>query len=274
MRHQGRRANSNQSAPRATPPSVLPLPRDTQKRAQQYGSACANPGLWLDKFAAYTLRGPKWEMDLRAKKRADVNWRTQAFLDTLEQFKHRWEKILHTSGALTFTAEPQWRMAVGLGTASVRETGLALHRLYGFPIIPGSALKGLTSSWAEINGEDETTRTRVFGTQDATGTVIFFDAIPLAPLRVKLDVMNPHYGEYSLDQTGRTPPADWHSPVPVYFLTLEQGSRFLFAVAPRRRHNTDDQSEATCARDWLKRALRELGVGAKTSAGYGYLNVE
>lgn len=274
MRHQGRRANSNQQAAHDTPSSILPLPRDTQMMARQHGHKCTNPGLWLDKFAAYTLRGSKLEMALRAKKREDVNWHTDAFLYTLEKFKHRWEKILQAGGALTFTAEPQWRMAVGLGTASARETGLALHRLYGFPILPGSALKGLTSSWAEINNKDETTRARVFGTQDETGTVIFFDAIPLAPLRIKLDVMNPHYGKYYLDSSGRTPPADWHSPVPVYFLTLEHGSRFLFAVAPRRRHNTDDQSDATCARDWLKRALCELGVGAKTSAGYGYLTGE
>ncbi|MBI5305478.1 MAG: type III-B CRISPR module RAMP protein Cmr6 [Chloroflexi bacterium] len=266
MNRQGRRLNSA--------PVILPLPSDTKRmaRAREGANDCANPGLWLDKFAAYTMRGPKWEMDLSAKKRADVNWQSPNYRAALEQFNLRWAKILEEHDALEFTAEPEWRMAVGLGGASVRETGLALHRLYGFPIIPGSALKGLTSSWAEINDKDATERARVFGKQDESGAVIFFDAIPLAPPQIKLDVMNPHYGEYYLDKTGRTPPADWHRPVPVYFLTLEKNSRFLFAVAPRRREHPDDQACAGLARDWLGRALRELGVGAKTSAGYGFVN--
>jgi len=41
-----------------------------------------------------------------------------------------------------------WRMIVGLGMAHVYETGMLLHSLYGFPYIPGSAIKGLTRSYA------------------------------------------------------------------------------------------------------------------------------
>jgi CRISPR-associated protein Cmr6 len=79
--------------------------------------------------------------------------------------------------------------------------------------------------------------------------------------------MNPHYGEYYRDAKGKTPPADYLNPVPVYFLALEQGTKFEFAVASR------EQGLAAKATDWLKGALADLGIGAKTSAGYGYFSV-
>ncbi|WP_240986892.1 type III-B CRISPR module RAMP protein Cmr6 [Acididesulfobacillus acetoxydans] len=48
---------------------------------------------------------------------------------------------------LSFTAKPEWRVVVGLGGASVYETSITLHHLYGFPYLPGSAVKGVTRSW-------------------------------------------------------------------------------------------------------------------------------
>lgn len=255
------------------PPTLWPLPSDTQRMARAHEKDCSNPGLWLDKFAAYTRRGPIWEMGMQAKKREDVRWGVPGYREGLKQYTARWQKILDANGATSFVAEPQWRMVVGLGGASVRETGLTLHRLYGFPVIPGSALKGLTSSWAEIEHPHDSDRAHIFGTQEESGAVVFFDTIPLAPPRMKLDVMNPHYGEYYMDKTGRTPPADWLSPVPVYFLTVEAGSQFLFALGPRRRNHPEDQACVSKAMAWLKEALREMGVGAKTTAGYGYMQV-
>ena len=50
-------------------------------------------------------------------------------------------------------AEPEWRLAVGLGNkANAHEIGLALHGTYGWPVIPGSALKGLAAAWAASSG--------------------------------------------------------------------------------------------------------------------------
>jgi len=48
----------------------------------------------------------------------------------------------------TFTAEPDYRLVLGFGAEHVLETNLYLHRIYGFPIIPGSAVKGLTRARA------------------------------------------------------------------------------------------------------------------------------
>lgn len=74
---------------------------------------------------------------------------------------------------------------------------------------------------------------QVFGTKEGSGGAVFFDAVPIQAPRLKLDVMNPHYPAYY--QGKNVPPADYLSPSPVYFLTVEQGSPFLFAVGLRRR---------------------------------------
>jgi CRISPR-associated protein Cmr6 len=50
--------------------------------------------------------------------------------------------------AQVFSLETQWRTVVGLGGPNVLETAMTLHHLYGFPTIPGSALKGLTRARA------------------------------------------------------------------------------------------------------------------------------
>ena len=42
---------------------------------------------------------------------------------------------------------PDYRFIVGLGGKSVYETSITLHHIYGFPYIPGQAVKGVLSSW-------------------------------------------------------------------------------------------------------------------------------
>jgi CRISPR-associated protein Cmr6 len=102
----------------------------------------------------------------------------------------------------------------------------------------------------------------IFGVTGQAGKVIFFDAIPANPanLKLELDVMNPHYALY---YQGAQPPADYHNPVPIFFLTIGPGSEFLFAIA------SQEADLANKAGDWLKQALKEIGIGAKTVAGYG-----
>jgi CRISPR-associated protein Cmr6 len=54
------------------------------------------------------------------------------------------QENLHRSERLAVAG----RLVVGLGSENVLETGLRLHHTYGVPIIPGSALKGLASHYA------------------------------------------------------------------------------------------------------------------------------
>lgn len=202
------------------------------------------------------------------------------------------------------TLEPEWRLVSGLGErANAHEIGIHLHGTYGWPILPGSTLKGVAAQWAWENTvlEDPDTLSQfvqIFGTplpkirageveehreerfarlelpEAARGRVRFLDALPAdSPVTVTVDVLTPHVKPY-YDRTAdeRTaaqapPPAEHHQPVPVRFLTVSAG-RFDAALVG------DDADETEQAAKWLVEAVNELGVGAKTSAGYGYLTVE
>jgi CRISPR type III-B/RAMP module RAMP protein Cmr6 len=193
-----------------------------------------------------------------------------------------------------FRAEPEWRLAAGLGNkANPYEIGLSLHGTYGWPVIPATSLKGLAAAWAVASGAGHRDVRRVLGTPRldvppapalkynpddserlageppaARGTVCFLDAIPAAkPVDVQLDVLTPHVKPYYDDiATGKNPPrppAEYHNPVPVKFLTV----RGTFAVDLYG----EDPDDVDLAAGWLTEAASELGAGGKTAAGYGYL---
>jgi CRISPR-associated protein Cmr6 len=184
---------------------------------------------------------------------------------------------------LRLRAEPEWRLAVGLGNkANPHEIGLALHGTYGWPVIPGSALKGLAAAWAESpgSGADPADVRRVLGgprpgeritvsSPAGMGTVRFLDAVPDGePVPVALDVLTPHvtpYYDALASEDTPVPPAEYHNPVPVTFLTVRGG----FAVD---LWGTSDKDLGLAAQ-WLTAAGEELGAGAKTAAGYGYLTL-
>jgi CRISPR/Cas system CMR subunit Cmr6 (Cas7 group RAMP superfamily) len=183
-------------------------------------------------------------------------------------------------------ARPEWRLAVGLGNkANPYEIGLALHGTYGWPVIPGSALKGLAAAWAVASGADAADVWRVLGgtradvphpavgpNRDeraaARGTVCFLDAIPAGePVVVEADVLTPHVKPYydGAAAGSPVPPAEYHNPVPVTFLTVRGDYAVdVYGSSPE---------DVELAAEWLAQAGDELGAGAKTAAGYGYLSV-
>jgi len=183
------------------------------------------------------------------------------------------------------------RLVIGLGGASVYETAMTLHHIYGIPYLPGSAVKGMVRSKvvAELFENMEGNRQSgaladpgfclIFGSPEDSivgthqGVVRFFEAFPVSAPTLRLDVMNPHYGPY---YTGDQPPADYHNPVPVPFLTVEK-TDFMFFVGVEEKKNTpisgsvfDGKTPLAVAVEWMERAVREQGIGAKTSVGYGY----
>lgn len=271
---QGEKGRKHRRHAETSPPAEkyqYPLPTDTQALAKEYAKRCLNYGLRLERFLLCDSQ--TWELSENAKKREGIRtFQRDELRSILDACKARWEALLdsyqqlgHT--VMRFTLRAASRVIVGLGAESVLETSIRLHRIYGFPIIPASALKGLARSYAElIEGKDENDAVfaAIFGKSppDAqAGKVIFFDAVPAnGNITLELDVMNPHYAPY---YQGAAPPADYHNPVPVFFLTIAPGSEFRFAVASQ---------EQTCARraaEWLKKGLEEMGIGAKTTSGYG-----
>jgi CRISPR-associated protein Cmr6 len=183
-----------------------------------------------------------------------------------------------STGATLFEAKTDWRFITGLGRKGPLEVGFTFHRIYGFPIIPGSGLKGLARAWAyfalqeagpSTKPEEEPDFIAVFGhdpgDNETAGGAIFFDAIPLDVPALDLDVMTPHFPDYY--QSESKPPSDDQNPVPIPFLTVKPGVRFAFAIGWRGKPNPKAHRLAT---EWLQKGLEQLGAGAKTAAGYGY----
>src|SRR5208337_3228480 len=175
-----------------------------------------------------------------------------------------------------------------------------LHHTYGMPILPGSALKGLAAHYCDqvwgptdkkfkkpTKTEDEAYRKflhgkgpkpednfhrLLFGTTDDSGCVTFHDAwlTPDSPKPLVLDVMTPHHPKW-LD--GSVPPTDFDSPTPVPYLSVM--GRFRVAAS---WHGPTSEPER--ARRWtelalnlLCDALKDWGVGGKTTSGYGRLTL-
>jgi CRISPR-associated protein Cmr6 len=190
------------------------------------------------------------------------------------------------------TLEPVTRLAVGHGDhANPYEAGLALHGTYGWPCLPGSSLKGMADAYARSQAGDGDRpvsvedRSAVLGaprpTQEVPGAprqtdtgqparqgqVQFLDALPArSPVTVTRDVLTPHVQPYYTWIAERgdpvVPPAEHYHPVPVEFLTVSKGE---FAV-----DLVGDELAVMLAAEWVQAAVDELGLGAKTAAGYGY----
>jgi len=133
-------------------------------------------------------------------------------------------------------------------------------------------------AWAREQDQDRPCIERIFGPDDhhaaGVGSVLFFDAIPPTPVCLQADVMTPHYGKYYQDEPARTPPADWHDPVPIPFLVVADAQTFAFALAPRRLNHSQDKQDCETVTRWLEEALAWLGAGAKTAVGYGRFKLD
>jgi CRISPR-associated protein Cmr6 len=191
-----------------------------------------------------------------------------------------------------------WRLVIGLGASHPQETSMTLHHIYGIPYISGSAIKGVTRHWAVLKFADNNRKDNekfedaikriagalesgndlnievdkitfkdlieIFGTQKQQGKVIFFDAYPVGEIRLKIDIMNPHYPKYYAEGQ---PPADWQDPVPIKFLTIEN-TKFSFYLATKAEDDPN-KNLLNIAKKLLLEALEGYGIGAKTSLGYG-----
>lgn len=178
------------------------------------------------------------------------------------------------SKALTFNAELDYQLAAGLGNAGVYENGMTLYPVYGFPYLPGSSIKGIVRGWLreQVDWKEMQPTSpgadlpegaeKIFGRQEQRGLVQFWDALPIKPPEVFVDIMNPHFGEY---YQGKKPPADWLDPSPVFFLTVKPGSRFRGHLV---LHSEGLHLENEL-RTWVKEALLGWGAGGKTRSGYG-----
>lgn len=238
-----------------------------------------NAGLWFEKYVGELADYASVRVELvrqTAKLRAEA--------DAYAAFYKRWEEMLDglkpAQYVETRKAKVEGRMSIGLGGEGVIETAITLHRTYGVPYIPGSALKGLAASYARnrIGGEwalGSAAYNIVFGKTEESGYLTFHDALYVPgsangqPLRA--DVITVHHQDYygnKKDKEGKLiPPADWDDPIPNPFLSAT-GDYLIALSAVAGCEEWIDQT-------WkiLELALQEEGIGAKTSSGYGRLTL-
>lgn len=226
--------------------------------------------------------------------------------------------LLGENNVQTISMRPDWRLTIGIGNASVYETSITLHHIYGIPYIPASQIKGAVRSYIiqeEFKGKEENAIMDkdfcdVFGCSkeheiqigkgkkatkekkdswygfikdsnpDREGAVIFFDAFPASEIKLSLDIMNVHYSEYyrsesnkkddgTYDKGSVKPPADWDNPSIINFLTIK-GTSFQFIIGAKEPAYLEPKIKSKSIKAWLKEALEENGIGAKTAVGYGY----
>lgn len=258
----------------------------TRRTALSGVNRADHAGLWLDRYVedlGEQGSGKKRALDTATGIVVPKHYRASFRL---------WKEALEREGALlamgycvssglTAGADPAkaarespGRLLVGLGNESILETSITLHRTYGVPVIPGSALKGLAASfamrrlsdpmWCPSREQDSgRAHKAVFGTQRQAGCVTFLDALyepGSAPHPLVPDVLTVHHPDYYQEDNDPSPPADWDSPNPIPFLTAT--GAFLFALM-------GPPIWVDRAFEILRLALLEEGVGAKTTRGYG-----
>lgn len=218
----------------------------------------------------------------------------------LERYTQRQHQLCAAQGGKSRIYQNDWLMAIGLGNSHPLENGLLWHPTLGVPYFQGSTVKGLAKALMEKWGADPQLIKRWFGSVNAAGSktadfaamfgqplteelrkqldeqsigaFIFLDAVPVQPVMLKQAVMTPHYGNWYLEGGDKpiqasVQPGDWHSPVPINFLTVEKAV-MQFCVMPRLGAQvTDDELEQMS--NVIAMALEHLGIGAKTATGFG-----
>ncbi len=211
-------------------------------------------------------------------------------------------------GEASFTAAPSENLIASLQRcALVRAIFGSLHvRRPDGSDLPPTPLEHLEAWKAALTAQEEQTpewssilaQLQVLcGAENLGGVANFFDAVPepqsllhQAPLQP--DVLTPHYSRYYKDLDCTRPtmsPEDRKEQGdvnPIRFLAVRPGLKFEFRIRVRMPRSLTDgpgleqdgalggrggEAIRELLRGWLTRGLQEYGIGAKTAAGYGYL---
>ncbi len=208
--------------------------------------------------------------------------------------------------SVTFRARLQSRLIVNQARGVIENAGLCLDPHFGVPFIPGSALKGVARAaalievkegqaslaevlavfgWAPAGKEDLALLEGARAARDArenafAGTVSFLPSYPATEARLVLDIVTCHYRAYYQGTDPNRTCSDTEAPVPNAFPAVESGCEFAFAVAScgaarlqtaRKWFDLPATFDPLAAAErWLRLAISDHGVGAKTAAGYGW----
>lgn len=180
-----------------------------------------------------------------------------------------WNMVQDECRFAVWKGQLESRLLIGMGVSGPLETNITLSRPYGMPVIPGTALKGAALALARVALKDEPdVRRIVFGQEGRgeddfeSGYLVFHDAwwdprssaTALVP-----EVVTPHHPEYYRGDPVEA--TDFDSPIPVPQIAAH--GVFLFVVE-------GVAAWADFGLAILRDALKDYGVGAARSSGYGY----
>lgn len=264
----------------------------------------------LENYLSTSLRLSKFA------KVGDANEKRTAINFAIKGVQERFRPVVRHPLAKTFIMKLGGRMIINQAGGVLENSGLCIHRHFGYPYIPGSAVKGIARhaawlEWVDAKDANEKLETgekiaMTFGypTGDKcpkdpkkqikdkldylddyladkrpelfakegkfatfAGSASFLPAIPEGKAQLETDVLTCHHMDYYAGKTTRA--LDNESPNPQFFPVVAEDTSFRFAIVPLR-----NSQNIKFAEDYLKRGLEELGIGAKTAAGYGWFSVD
>jgi CRISPR-associated protein Cmr6 len=195
-------------------------------------------------------------------------------LKTLKETREQMMKSMKTQGYKTITIEAKLDspMLVGIGNPSIDEIGFYWNRNYSVPTVPGSSIKGAFRNYWKTEKLDGSIEKIIFGSDDnnnsSRGEVVFMEAIPVDKFDLMQEFQTPHFGDY---YSSNKVPNDVHNPVPLNFISVKEGSTYRFDFLTKN----PDENIAKEIEKHFKIILEYIGIGSKTSMGYGrFRNIE
>ncbi len=261
----------------------------------------ANSGLVFEKFGdawKFTSdRGlPSAEFDKGGVKKEDAGKWLSRFTGPnnkhgdpgqLSTAAERQYDLIHALTGRTILIQNNSRFVTGMGRQHPLENGFSWHHTLGTPYLPGTSLKGMLRSWyREAKGDwgplerpnrgngfrEDAEMEDLFGIMGEVGDLILFDMLPKKPVELVAEIMTPHFGPYYAGKDNKELPGDWHSPVPISYLTVAEGQTWQLGVAPRTisgKTTRGNEIDIDRVVERLVEGLQYLGLGAKTNSGMG-----
>lgn len=125
-----------------------------------------NPSLIIDKYLFWEGNSLAINFDKRAilnnkmsHLKNAVNFNPTLTLEHFEYLKNRKNSL---PDILAFNLTTRTRLIVNHGAESILDNSIALHTYYGFPIIPGSAIKGVARHFCEEDKKLDNTLSKDF----------------------------------------------------------------------------------------------------------------
>lgn len=195
-------------------------------------------------------------------------------ISALKKIREQMMDSMKKQGYKTITIEAKLDspMLVGIGNPSIDEIGFYWNRNYSVPTVPGSSIKGAFRNYWKSEKLDGSIEKIIFGSDDnnnsSRGEVVFMEAIPVDKFDLMQEFQTPHFGDY---YSSNKVPNDVHNPVPLNFISVKEGSTYRFDFLTKN----PDENIAKEIEKHFKIILEYIGIGSKTSMGYGrFRNIE